>query len=85
MTLLEHVSQRFGDRPDAVIALDERPMQVTHRQVLGAVEQLGADRSTLLRAVNALERRNSGRVSVDRLDITAVSGGALRLPIGSEL
>ncbi|ROR65344.1 methionine ABC transporter ATP-binding protein [Agrococcus jenensis] len=78
MISIEHVSRRFGDGPDAVVALDDVSIDVAKGQIFGVVGQSGAGKSTLLRTVNALERPDSGRVTVDGVDVTALSGQALR-------
>lgn len=77
MISIEHVSRRFGDGPDAVVALDDVSIQVAKGQIFGVVGQSGAGKSTLLRTVNALERPDSGRITVDGVDVTALSGKAL--------
>ncbi|WP_404312490.1 ATP-binding cassette domain-containing protein [Agrococcus terreus] len=78
MISIEHVSRRFGDGPDAVVALDDVSIQVAGGQIFGVVGQSGAGKSTLLRTVNALERPDSGRVVVDGVEVTALTGQALR-------
>ncbi|MGY3127299.1 D-methionine transport system ATP-binding protein [Agrococcus sp. UYP33] len=78
MISIEHVSRRFGDGPDAVVALHDVSIEVSKGQIFGVVGQSGAGKSTLLRTVNALERPDSGRVTVDGVDVTALSGQALR-------
>ncbi|WP_347755635.1 ATP-binding cassette domain-containing protein [Agrococcus sp. ProA11] len=77
MISIEHVSRRFGDGPDAVVALDDVSIEVAKGQIFGVVGQSGAGKSTLLRTVNALERPDSGRVVVGGVDVTALSGKAL--------
>jgi len=78
MISIEHVSRRFGDGPDAVVALDDVSIEVAKGEIFGVVGQSGAGKSTLLRTVNALERPDSGRVTVNGVDVTALSGQALR-------
>lgn len=77
MISIEHVSRRFGDGPDAVVALDDVSIEVAKGQIFGVVGQSGAGKSTLLRTVNALERPDSGRVVVDGVDVTSLRGKAL--------
>jgi D-methionine transport system ATP-binding protein len=77
MISIEHVSRRFGDGPDAVVALDDVSIEVAKGQIFGVVGQSGAGKSTLLRTVNALERPDSGRVTVDGVEITSLEGTAL--------
>ena len=68
MISIEHVSRRFGDGPDAVVALDDVSIEVAKGQIFGVVGQSGAGKSTLLRTVNALERPDSGRVTVNGVE-----------------
>ena len=77
MISIEHVSRRFGDGPDAVVALDDVSIEVPRGSIFGVVGQSGAGKSTLLRTVNALERPDSGRVVVDGVDVTSLEGKAL--------
>ncbi|WP_413318037.1 ATP-binding cassette domain-containing protein [Agrococcus sp. 1P02AA] len=77
MISIEHVSRRFGDGPDAVVALDDVSIEVPRGSIFGVVGQSGAGKSTLLRTVNALERPDSGRVTVNGVEVTALEGTAL--------
>ncbi|WP_425845542.1 methionine ABC transporter ATP-binding protein [Agrococcus sp. TSP3-2-1] len=78
MITIDHVSRRFGDGPDAVVALDDVSIEVQRGEIFGVVGQSGAGKSTLLRTVNALERPDSGTVTIDGTVITGVEGAALR-------
>ncbi|MBO1771067.1 methionine ABC transporter ATP-binding protein [Agrococcus sp. TF02-05] len=78
MITIDHVSRRFGDGPDAVVALDDVSIEVQRGEIFGVVGQSGAGKSTLLRTVNALERPDSGTVTVDGTVITGLEGQALR-------
>ncbi|WP_026372804.1 methionine ABC transporter ATP-binding protein [Agrococcus lahaulensis] len=78
MITIDHVSRRFGDGPDAVVALDDVSIEVQRGEIFGVVGQSGAGKSTLLRTVNALERPDSGTVTVDGTVITGLEGAALR-------
>ncbi|ERG64392.1 hypothetical protein L332_08005 [Agrococcus pavilionensis RW1] len=78
MITIDHVSRRFGDGLDAVVALDDVSIEVQRGEIFGVVGQSGAGKSTLLRTVNALERPDSGTVTVDGTVITGLEGAALR-------
>ena len=78
MITIDRVSRRFGDGPDAVVALDDVSIEVQRGEIFGVVGQSGAGKSTLLRTVNALERPDSGTVTVDGTVITGLEGAALR-------
>lgn len=74
MITIDRVTRAFG----SVRALDDVSMEVARGQVFGVVGQSGAGKSTLLRTVNALERPDSGSVTVDGVRISALEGMALR-------
>ncbi|MFI1519812.1 methionine ABC transporter ATP-binding protein [Kitasatospora cineracea] len=67
---------RSGDRE--VRALDDVDLHVRQGEVFGVVGTSGAGKSTLIRCVNLLERPTSGTVTVDGLELTALSGGRER-------
>jgi D-methionine transport system ATP-binding protein len=74
MISIDHVSKTFGD----VRALDDVSLQVGRGEIFGVVGQSGAGKSTLIRTVNLLERPDSGSVSVDGVDVTALPAAGLR-------
>lgn len=73
----EQVSKTFESKGKSVSALDDVNLQVERGQIFGIVGFSGAGKSTLLRTVNALERPTSGRVIVDGLEISTLTGRAL--------
>src|SRR5690606_39118403 len=74
MITIEHVSRSFG----GTLALDDVSLEIGRGQIFGVVGQSGAGKSTLLRTVNALERPSSGSVVVDGVQISHLTGQALR-------
>lgn len=74
MITIDRVTRSFG----SVRALDDVSIEVGRGQVFGVVGQSGAGKSTLLRTVNALERPDSGSVTVDGVEISSLEGRALR-------
>ena len=62
----------------AVTALDSVTLHVEPGAIHGIVGQSGAGKSTLIRCLTALERPTSGTISVDGVDMTALSGPKLR-------
>jgi len=58
-------------------ALDGVSLDIAPGEVFGVIGRSGAGKSTLARCVNLLERPDSGRVSVDGQDLTALDGPAL--------
>jgi D-methionine transport system ATP-binding protein len=79
MISLHSVSKTFGDGARAVTALDHVDLEVARGEIFGVVGQSGAGKSTLIRTVNLLERPDSGAVTVDGVDLTAIGTGQLRL------
>ncbi|UNX54756.1 ATP-binding cassette domain-containing protein [Georgenia sp. TF02-10] len=72
------VSKTFAAPGRQVRALDRVDLHVSRGEVFGIVGQSGAGKSTLVRTVNALERPDTGTVSVDGEEISALDGAALR-------
>ena len=60
-------------------ALRNVSLHITKGEVLAIIGRPGAGKSTLLRCINMLVRPDSGRVVVDRRDVSLLSGHALRL------
>jgi D-methionine transport system ATP-binding protein len=78
MISLSHVTKTFGSGDAAVHALDDVSLEVARGEIFGVVGQSGAGKSTLIRTVNLLERPDSGIVTVDGRDLTAVGPDGLR-------
>src|SRR5690606_17945197 len=64
-------------RRQPVTALDDVSLTVERGQVMGVVGPSGSGKSTLARIVNLLERPTSGTVTVDGVELTALSAGRL--------
>lgn len=74
MIALEHVSKRYGD----VAAVDDVSLTIPTGDIFGIVGQSGAGKSTLARIVNLIERPDSGTVTVDDVELTALTDAELR-------
>jgi D-methionine transport system ATP-binding protein len=76
---LQHIGKTFPAtrRQAAVTALDDVSLTVERGQVMGVVGPSGSGKSTLARVVNLLERPTTGTVTVDGLELTALSAGDL--------
>ncbi|MEU4114646.1 ATP-binding cassette domain-containing protein [Kitasatospora sp. NPDC028055] len=68
----------YRSRGREVTALAGVDLHVRPGEVYGVVGTSGAGKSTLIRCVNMLERPTSGTVTVDGVDLTALSGGENR-------
>jgi len=64
----------YRSRGREVTALQGVDLHVKQGEVYGVVGTSGAGKSTLIRCVNLLERPTSGSVTVDGVDLTALSG-----------
>jgi D-methionine transport system ATP-binding protein len=63
----------------AVTALDDASFDVPSGAIAGIIGRSGAGKSTLVRLVNGLERPSRGQVFVAGVDISALTGEALRM------
>ena len=61
-----------------VVALDGVNLHVDRGSIHGIVGRSGAGKSTLIRCLTALEKPTEGRIVVDGLDLSTLSGSALR-------
>ena len=75
---LEEVSKTFRTSRREVHALDRVTLHVEPGEIFGIVGQSGAGKSTLIRTVNALEKPDSGTITVDGATITQLRGRELR-------
>ena len=75
---LHSVSKSFGRADSPIIALDAVSLEVERGEIFGVVGQSGAGKSTLIRTVNLLERPDSGTVTVDGRELTALAEADLR-------
>jgi polar amino acid transport system ATP-binding protein len=62
----EHLCKTF---PGPVVALDDFSLQVSRGEVVVIVGPSGSGKSTLLRCLNGLERLDSGRIVIDRVQL----------------
>ena len=75
MISISHVSKTFG----STRALDDVSLEVARGEIFGVVGQSGAGKSTLIRTVNLLERPDSGSITVDGRELTALGAHDLRI------
>ncbi len=79
MIRLNHISVEFprGKQPSAR-AVDDVSLHIKRGEVYGIVGASGAGKSTLLRTINLLQRPSSGEVIVNGVNVSSLTGGALR-------
>ncbi|ALX67342.1 methionine ABC transporter ATP-binding protein [Microbacterium sp. XT11] len=63
---------------DPVTAVDDVSLTIEKGDVFGIIGYSGAGKSTLVRLINALEPATSGTITVDGVDVTALSERELR-------
>jgi len=74
----DKVSKTFATRSGSVVALDDVSLEVAQGEIFGVIGRSGAGKSTLVRTVNMLESPDSGTITVDGMEMTALSAGDLR-------
>lgn len=74
MLILENVTKSFG----ASVAVAGVSVTIPSGQFVGVIGRSGAGKSTILRMINRLTEPTEGRIGFGDLDVTALSGPALR-------
>jgi subfamily B ATP-binding cassette protein HlyB/CyaB len=72
----------FRYRPNAPTVLRQVSLQIAAGEVLGIVGRSGSGKSTLTKLIQRLYLPESGRVSVDGLDLAVMDSSSLRRQIG---
>ena len=75
MIEIEGVHKRFATGAAALNGID---LSIARGEVFGIIGRSGAGKSTLVRLLNGLERPSEGRVTIDGIDVAALSGEPLR-------
>ncbi|MDR2522250.1 MAG: ATP-binding cassette domain-containing protein [Synergistaceae bacterium] len=78
MIVLENVSKAFEAEGNSVEAIKNVSLKIGRGEVYGIIGFSGAGKSTLVRCINLLERPTNGKVFVDGVELTALSGRELR-------
>ncbi|MFD7611108.1 methionine ABC transporter ATP-binding protein [Streptomyces sp. NPDC059828] len=74
MITTKGLTKVYQSRGRDVTALDGVDLHVREGEVFGVIGRSGAGKSSLIRCVNLLERPTSGTVTVDGVDLTALTG-----------
>lgn len=77
MICLKNLVKTFSGRGDSVHAVQDVSLEIGGGEIYGIVGFSGAGKSTLVRCINLLERPTSGSVTVDGVELTALSGRQL--------
>ncbi len=78
---MEHVSLRYGDGDEEVVALDDVSLEVGAGEMVAVVGASGSGKSSLLAVAGAMRRPDSGRVRIGGVvttDVPATRRSALR-------
>ena len=78
MIELTNIVKEYGSAGHIVRAVDDVTLSIADGEVFGIIGYSGADKSTLVRCINLLERPTSGTVRVDGREITALGDAELR-------
>lgn len=78
MIELKDVSVVFNIKGNRVEAVKDANLSINKGEVFGIVGLSGAGKSTLVRTINLLQKPTTGKVIIDGVDITELSGEALR-------
>jgi len=79
MIQIKNVNKVFYQGGRAIKALDDINLSISEGAIYGVIGSSGAGKSTLIRCVNLLERPTGGSVSVDGVDLNALSNNELTL------
>ena len=77
MIKLDHVSKTFGGGESEVAAVRDVTLDIAQGEIFGIIGYSGAGKSTLVRCINLLEKPTQGTVTVDGVELTALSEGEL--------
>jgi len=78
MIVLQQVSKRFQLKDRTVDAVQDVSITIADKEIYGIIGFSGAGKSTLVRCINMLERPTSGSVQVNGVEMTQLTGAALR-------
>ncbi|MDR3207585.1 MAG: ATP-binding cassette domain-containing protein, partial [Oscillospiraceae bacterium] len=78
MIELKNLSKTFQADTGHVEAVRDVNLRVEQGEIHGVIGFSGAGKSTLVRCINLLERPTAGQVFLDGVELTALSGKALR-------
>ena len=79
MIELLNVTKSFKTKNKTIQALTDVSLTVEKGEIFGVIGTSGAGKSTLIRCVNLLEKPNSGKVTVDNIELTKLSDAQLTL------
>lgn len=78
MIEIRHVCKNFGSGNGEVHAVNDVSLDIASGEIFGVIGFSGAGKSTLVRCINLLERPDSGTVSINGTEMTALKPAELR-------
>lgn len=79
MIILDNISKRFQTQDgNWFTAVEPTSLHIKQGEIFGLMGYSGAGKSTLLRLINLLERPDTGKVTIDGKELTALSNHDLR-------
>ena len=78
MIELKSISKIYHTKEGDFAALDNVSLRIEKGEIFGIIGESGAGKLTLVRCINMLEPPTSGELLVDGVDVTKLSGKALR-------
>ncbi|KAA0944191.1 methionine ABC transporter ATP-binding protein [Sporosarcina sp. ANT_H38] len=78
MIHLSNINKQFGEGPGSITAVENVSLEIADGEIFGVIGYSGAGKSTLIRLLNGLEKPSSGKVTIGKLEISAIKGKKLR-------
>ncbi|MGB6407677.1 MAG: methionine ABC transporter ATP-binding protein [Planococcus donghaensis] len=78
MIQIKNLTKTYTTKHGTVTGVDNVSLEVGKGEIFGIVGYSGAGKSSLIRCINLLERPSSGRIVVDKKDLTTLKGDQLR-------
>ncbi|RID86118.1 methionine ABC transporter ATP-binding protein [Peribacillus asahii] len=78
MIEIRSLRKEYITKKSRVVGVDDVSLTIQKGEIFGIVGYSGAGKSSLIRSINLLERPTKGQVIIDGVDLTKLSGKALR-------
>lgn len=78
MIEIRSLRKEYITKTSRVVGVDDVSLTIQKGEIFGIVGYSGAGKSSLIRSINLLERPTKGQVIIDGVDLTKLSGQALR-------
>lgn len=78
MIVLHELTKTYHSKKQVVGALNKVSLEIHKGDIFGIIGYSGAGKSTLIRCINLLEKPDSGRVTINDIELTALAPKDLR-------